>query len=136
MAHQEDLARRFSEALSSAAINEDTWAVAAQELLHPDIEYHEDPRWPGATVYRGVPAVVACFASYRDVMGRATLDLTSVEEVDGWALATFDVAVMPHGSAPVPQEWSYLMRFEDGLLREWRAFVDRADALQAARDTG
>jgi hypothetical protein len=30
---------------------------------HPEVEYVEDPRWPGASTYRGRGAEVRCFKS-------------------------------------------------------------------------
>ena len=34
-------------------------------LFHPDVEWHNDPRWPGAGVHRGVEAVRREFARQR-----------------------------------------------------------------------
>ena len=34
-------------------------------LFHPDVEWHNDPQWPGAGIHRGVAAVRREFARQR-----------------------------------------------------------------------
>src|SRR4029450_11842673 len=36
----------------------------AETYWHPEIEYEEDPRWPGASRYKGRDAVLRCFQAY------------------------------------------------------------------------
>ena len=42
----------------------------AETYWHPEVEYVEDPRWPGASSYKGREAVLRCFQNYFDALGQ------------------------------------------------------------------
>ena len=92
-----------------------TGSVAeAASYWHEDVEYQEDPMWPGAGTYAGRDAVTRRWEEYVDVLGPTT--------------------EMTRGTTPAPHErlWGYLVRMQDGKLRHIRAYYDPDEALRAA----
>src|SRR3954452_17719089 len=51
----------------------------AETFWHSEITYVEDPRWPGASTYRGRDAVLHCFKGYTDSLGREEDFVVTVE---------------------------------------------------------
>src|SRR5947208_17135606 len=53
----------------------------AEVYWHPEVEYVEDPRWPGASRYKGRDAVLRCYQGYLDTLGREEDFVITVERV-------------------------------------------------------
>ena len=53
----------------------------AESYWHPQVEYVEDPRWPGASTYVGRDAVLRCFQNYLEALGREEDLAVTVERV-------------------------------------------------------
>jgi ketosteroid isomerase-like protein len=107
---------------------------------HPDITYVEDPRWPGASTYRGRDAVVRCFKRYTESLGREEDFVVTVERVfDAGARQVPLVRFRSRGSASgVPHEhlWAYVVEVKDGRLTYFRAYYEPAEALEAVGLSG
>src|SRR5213595_3873839 len=56
-------------------------AEGAERFWHPEVEYVEDPRWPGASRYKGRDAVLRCFQAYMEALGREEDLAITVERV-------------------------------------------------------
>src|SRR3954454_1622216 len=54
---------------------------AAATYWHPEIEYVEDPRLPGASSYHGRDQVLRCWQGYLEVLGDEKDISATVEEV-------------------------------------------------------
>jgi hypothetical protein len=86
--------------------------VTAETYWHPEVEYVEYPRWPGASRYRGRDAVLRCFQDHMQALGRSCRGSGRAqprrEDLDGAALgaavATLDVAraVLARGAVLAP----------------------------------
>jgi ketosteroid isomerase-like protein len=105
----------------------------AEHWWHPDIEYVEDPSWPGSASYRGRETVARTFQAYTEILG-ATL---SVEDVrvgtDGvFALVRY-TGSSTGAEMPFDQLWGYHCRIRDGQLGYFRAYFD---VEEAKRDAG
>jgi ketosteroid isomerase-like protein len=48
--------------------------------FHPDVEYVEDPSWPGSTSFRGRDKVRQTFERYGELLSLATLTVEEVQE--------------------------------------------------------
>ncbi len=100
--------------------------------VHPDVEYQEDPRWPGSSVYRGPEAIQARFEEYMEIFG--PIDLTLREVLDGGdaVVLVFDIRgkSVPTG-VPFEHEWAWVWTFRDGRVAEWRAYFEKDEALKA-----
>jgi ketosteroid isomerase-like protein len=108
----------------------------AETFWHPDITYVEDPRWPGASTYKGRDAALRCFKQYMDALGREEDFVLRVERViDAGARQVPFVRIGSRASASgLPHEhlWGYVVEVEDGRIIYLRAYYEPAEALEAA----
>ena len=108
---------------------------AAETYWHPEVEYVEDPRWPGASRYRGRDAVVRCFESYMEALGREEDIVVTVERVlDAGTRQVPFVRVRGHAATSgVPHDhlWGYVVEVSEGRIIYFRAYHDPAEALEA-----
>src|SRR5215203_92887 len=106
----------------------------AETYWHPEVEYEEDPRWPGASRYKGRDAVLRCFQAYMEALGREE-DLTvTVERVfDAGERQVSFVRVHGTSTTGVPHEhlWGYVVEVKEGLIAYFRAYYWPWDALEA-----
>ncbi len=99
----------------------------------PDVEYREDPSWPGAATYTGHEAVTAIFADYAVVLGLEPPDILEVVEGrEGVAVAVRVDATSPDSAEPVPHTWGYLFRVQGERVSAFWAYVDSDEAFAAA----
>lgn len=127
-------ARRAWEAFAAASVPEDIGGRL--DGWDPDVEYVEDPRWPGAGTFRGQEAVGARFREYLDDLGAIPqLAVEDVRETTGGGLVSL---VRVTGSTPrgLPFDhlWAYRFRMREGRIVWFRAFVDPDEAMTAAED--
>ena len=53
----------------------------AQAYWDPEVEYVEDPRWPGASRYNGRDEVLRCWEAYIDALGPSGEVAATVQRV-------------------------------------------------------
>ena len=115
------------------ALDADAVAVIF-ESLDPEIEFHEDSRFPEAGVYRGIEAVRDYwnrFAESFDEFSFEVEDFVDLEE--GRVLLLFTLTTRGKDSGATAEArpgWIYTIR--DGLTARIDAFLDRDEALEAA----
>ena len=111
-------------------------AETAQTYWHPQIEYVEDPRLPGAATYKGRDVVLRCWRGYLEVLGAEDDIAVTVEDV-------FDAGdrqvplVRFRGQAstsrvPFDHVWGYVVEVREGRIAYLRAYYQPQDALEAA----
>jgi hypothetical protein len=110
----------------SVAATPEERAEMTERWFHPDVEYAEDPKWPGSTSYRGRDE------GYREILGG---ELT-LEEVMAGSDGLF-ARVRYRGQStgadlPWEEVWGYHCRVKDGQLEYFRAYSELGDALAAA----
>jgi ketosteroid isomerase-like protein len=101
----------------------------------PEIEYVEDPRWPGASRYKGRDAVLRCFQSYLEDLDPDGTGTVSVERVlDAGEHQVPLVRFRGRSSSGVPHEhlWAYVAEVRDGKIAYLRAYYEPEQALEAA----
>jgi len=114
------------EALSGAGVGE------SDPSLHPDIEYREDPRWPGSGIYCGLEAIRARFDEYRDIFGDTELALgEALDAGDSVVLVFTTRGESVATKLPFEHEWAWIWAFRGERITGWRAFFDKAEALKA-----
>jgi ketosteroid isomerase-like protein len=131
---QEDveLVRRAFEGAGARGLEE-----TAETYWHPEVEYVEDPRWPGASPYKGRGAVLRCFRAYlEEALGREE-DLTvTVERVfdAGERQVPFVRVQSPASVSGVPHAhlWGYVVEVREERIVYFRAYYDPEEALEAA----
>jgi ketosteroid isomerase-like protein len=100
----------------------------------PAVVYREDPKWPGAAVYRGVDNVRAAFRGYLEVITAHRFDIEDVVEVGDAVVARVRIAGATRQSeVPYDHVWAYLVRVRDSRVVEFEAFYDPDEAVGAAR---
>lgn len=107
----------------------------AQAYWHPEIEYIEDPRWPGASRYSGRDAVLRCFRSYVEVLGPAEeVTMTPERVVDAGERVVAFVRFRGVSASGVPHDhvWAYLVEVRNGSIVRLQAFYEPEEALAAA----
>jgi ketosteroid isomerase-like protein len=108
----------------------------AQAYWHPDIEYIEDPRLPGASSYRGRDAVLEVWRSYLEVLGDEDEIAVTVEDVlDAGDRQVPLVRFRGHASGsgvPFDHLWGYVVEVKDQRIAYLRAYYEAGEALQAA----
>ena len=109
--------------------------VTAETYWHREVEYEEDPRWPGASRYRGRDAVLRCFEDYMQALGREDDMVVTVERVfDAGARQVPFVRVQSRASTSgVPHEhlWGYVVEVREKRIIYFRAYYEPAEALEA-----
>jgi len=106
---------------------------AAERWWHPEIEYVEDPRWPGSRAYRGRDEVIATWNGYLEVLGSTKMEVEDLVDAGDGIVALVRVSGISKG-ADIPFEhlWGYVCRVRDGQLAYQRAYWDPEEALSAA----
>jgi ketosteroid isomerase-like protein len=111
--------------------------AAVAEMWSDDLEWHNDPSWPGQQVYFGREAVVRfLMEEVANVIHLDDIDVESIEPVGDELLirmlarARGDGSNVDIGKVPV----FHLARVRDGKVVRVRAFLDEAPALAAARE--
>ena len=125
------LVRRAFEAFGLRGLEE-----TAEAYWHPEVEYVEDPRWPGASTYKGRAEVLRCFHAYVEVLGAEEDFVVTVERVfeAGDRLVPF-IRVQSRASAsgvPFDHLWGYLVEVKDERIAYFRAYYEPEEALEAA----
>jgi|SRR5215211_985560 len=108
---------------------------SAERFWHPEIEYVEDPRWPGASSYKGRDAVLGCWRGYTETLGSEENFTISVERVlDAGERQVPLIRFRSRGSSSgVPHEhvWAYVVGVKEGRIAYLRAYYEPSDALEA-----
>src|SRR5437763_11653174 len=107
---------------------------AAARYWDPEIEYVEDPRWPGASRYRGRKSVIKCFQGYVEALGPSEAMAITVEEVlDAGDCQALVVDFRGRSVTGVPHEhrWGYLVKVRGGLIVSLRAYYEAHEAIAA-----
>jgi ketosteroid isomerase-like protein len=107
------------------------------ELFDPDVEWHNDPEMPGATVHRGIDAMMADIRSQGEAWEERRIEPVEVLETDDGAIVFVDLYVRGKASgAPALVKGAHVITLRDGLIVRVRAFIDREQALRAAGLSG
>ena len=107
----------------------------ANAYWHPDIEYVEDPRWPGASRYQGRDAVLRCFRGYTQALNPGGDIAVTVEQVlDAGKRQVAFVRIQGHSTSGVPHEhlWGYVVEVMERRIAYFRAYYEPEEALEAA----
>ena len=102
-------------------------------LFGPDVEWHNDPEWPGGGVHRGAEAIRRDLARQREAWGEARFDPVEIIRGGDRIVVLIDMRVTGKTSgAPVGVEGAHVFTLRDGKVVKVEAFVDRARAFAAA----
>jgi ketosteroid isomerase-like protein len=121
-----DLARKGYEAFARGDLD------AAIELMHPEIEAHDPPEVPDATIYRGREAVRRDWEQTSELMEDFSIDVERTFDRGDEVVAFVRFRGRGRGSdAEVEAPMAHVWTFRDGKAVRLRQFIDRAEALGA-----
>ena len=124
----EELLRRGTRRWNEAGLE-----TYASEFWASDIEYVEDPKWPGSATIRGREDVVRRFAEYEQFLGHADVEAISVIGDEDDAVFLLRIRATGAGSGvPVEHVWAYRVTISDGLFTRLRAYFDPDEAYRDA----
>jgi ketosteroid isomerase-like protein len=116
------------------ALDPETLAVAF-EFFDPEIELREDPRFPEGGVYRGAEAVTRYFRQFTESFDEFTFEAEDFIDLGAdRVLVLLRLRTRGSGSGATVEArpgWIYTIR--DGKAVRIEAYLDRAEALAAAR---
>ena len=114
--------------------NESGPAAVTDQFWAEDAVYREGPGWPNAGVYRGRGAALARMQALIDLLGPIEVHLDDLIDVgDGRFVACTRIVGQGADEAPYTRSFAVVHRLRDGLVVEADYYLDRAQALEAAR---
>jgi ketosteroid isomerase-like protein len=121
-----EIIRRIAEAFERGGLDK------FREYYHPDIEWHEDPSFPEAGVYRGLEAVEAYNRQFLSEF--AEMHYEPQELIDANEHVIANMRIQGRGKASgatfdLSAWWVFTLR--DGRLIRVHAYLDRTRALEA-----
>lgn len=116
--------------------NERGWRGVVEEgILHPEVEYHDDPAWPEARSASGPAELVERFDEVLEAIGQGSH--TTVEQIvaEGANVALVCRMTAEGSASRIPYEyrWGFLCRIKDGQVDYIRAYLDADEAVSALR---
>jgi ketosteroid isomerase-like protein len=124
----------WSEENPSAVRTEATARMFADVLgrfLDPEVEYVEDPAWPGAEIFRGRDSVRERFREYWETVAFQPPELRELIETPRGVIIVYCVEGIGTGSGtPFHQEIAWIADMSEGLMRRIEVHFDPAEALR------
>ena len=103
------------------------------ELFDDDVEWHNAPELPGATVHHGIEAMMTDIRSQAEAWEERRFEPVDVIPTDDGAVVFLEVTATGRSSgAPAHLEVIHVLTLRDGKVVRVRAFLDREQALRAA----
>jgi ketosteroid isomerase-like protein len=102
-------------------------------LFSPDVEWHNAPEWPGASVHHGIEAVRRDIQRQREAWGEARYEPVEILRAGDKIVVFLDVVLTGRASgAPTGMEAAHVLTLRDGMVARVDAFINREAALAAA----
>ena len=121
----EELVRHYNARFNENGIE------AMAPFWHPEVDYREDPAFPGAGSYHGREAVVARFGEYVEALGVTRADVERVVSRGDRVAWTVRVTGRSPEGVPNAHTWGYSAHVEDEMIAKCVAYYDADKALEA-----
>jgi ketosteroid isomerase-like protein len=103
------------------------------ELLHPNVEWHDQRELPGATVHHGIEAVEGHLAASQETLEYEAMEVVEVLDADPCVLVVYRVRARGRLSGvPVERDAVNVYRFRGAKVERVDIFGTRTEALEAA----
>ncbi len=115
-----------------AADFEERGVDALRDFCDPQIEWHEDPSFPEADVYRGLEAVEAYSAQFLSEFSEIHYEVADAIDSGDHVVANLDIAGVGRASGAefeISAWWAVTIR--DKRILQIFAYLDRGRALEA-----
>ena len=108
--------------------------TVAAGLIHPEVEYHDDKRWPEARSAFGTSALVKRFDEVLEALGEGRVEVERVLDAGAdQVVMVFRFSGEARASGiPHDYRWGYLLRVRDRQVDYIEAYLDPEAALEAA----
>jgi ketosteroid isomerase-like protein len=127
-----ELIRRAHEALNRSELEWSEIHRIASQLLHPDVEWHDQRELPGATVHHGVEGVERHLAAAREALDYDPADLLELIDVDPLVVAVYRVHARGRSSGVrVERDACYVYSFRGPRIERVEIFGTKGEALEA-----
>jgi ketosteroid isomerase-like protein len=101
--------------------------------IAPDCEFHEDPAFPEAGVYRGPEEIRAYLTQFREAMADHWFEIEEVRDLGNAVIALLHERARGKTSGvEVDIRPAFVCRFRGDKIVWARAYLDRAEALSEA----
>ena len=108
-------------------------ADLAGEFFDPDVEWHDQPELPGATVHHGIEELGRHLAAAQEALDYDRTDLLEVLDADPRVLAAYSIHARGRASGtPVERDAFQVYTFRGGRIASVEIFGTRGEALEAA----
>jgi ketosteroid isomerase-like protein len=124
-----EIVRRLAQAGDSEGY--EAALAVAEEIFAEDVEWVEDPSWPGGGAYRGLPAIRALLAERTDSFA---IDQITERLIDAGDDVVSFIRWRGRGEssgAEADMRVATVLTLRDGKVTRVRFFLDRAEALRA-----
>jgi ketosteroid isomerase-like protein len=108
--------------------------VLDRDTLSPDVEWHNAPELPGASVHHGAEAVIRDLQRQQEAWGESRFEPTEILPAgEDRYVVLLDVQVKGATSgATASIEGAHILTFDEGKVVRVQAFIDKDQALAAA----
>jgi ketosteroid isomerase-like protein len=101
--------------------------------MAPDIEYSEDPAWPGAGTYRGAESCRRVWDEYYEQFGEQVFEPEELLDIDDRVVIILRWSARGTSSgAALNMRQGHLHTLRDGRLIRWQVYFDPEEAVAAA----
>lgn len=98
--------------------------------VDPECEFHEDPAFPEAGVYRGPEEIRAYISHFREAMADHSFEIEEVRDLGSAVIALLHERARGKASGvEVDIQPAFVYRFRDEKIVWARAYLDRSKAL-------
>jgi ketosteroid isomerase-like protein len=114
------------------AINE-SGSDASLDLLDPEVEFYEDPKFPEAEVFRGRDEVVGYFRRFTESFERYRFEIEDVRDEGGDKITAVlrEMARGKTSGVEVERRSGWVFTFRAGKALRVEIYLDPGDALEA-----
>jgi ketosteroid isomerase-like protein len=128
-----EVVRRAHEVFNRVGLgSENTYRIAA-DLLHPEVEWHDQRELPGATVHHGIEEVMRHLASAEESVHYEPADLLEIRDAGPCVVAVYRIHARGRLSGvPVEREAAHVYRFREARIERVEIFASRTEAFEAA----
>ena len=103
------------------------------DLFAPDVEWHNAPEMPGATVHRGLDAIMADIEHQSEAFEGRRFEILEIVDADEHLVVFLKVhAIGKASGVPVSVELAHVLTLRHRKVAMVRAFIDRDRALREA----
>jgi ketosteroid isomerase-like protein len=100
------------------------------ERADPECEFHEDPAFPEAGVYRGPEEIKAYLLQFREAMADHWFEVEEVKDFGGGVISLLHERARGKASGvEVDIRPAFVFRFRDDKINYARAYLNRSEAL-------